>query len=103
MLVWLNNSQLFTLDTDRPRAILPVFSTLESLAKRGGTIPLPPYGILCRMEVWMDEEGKLRHATAGGGLRDLTLDHSSVEVFWDTDPSFEREWTKGLAQLQKDS
>jgi hypothetical protein len=49
----------------------------------------------------MDEEGKLRHATAGGGLRNMKLDHSSVEVFWDTDPSFEREWAKGLAQLQK--
>jgi hypothetical protein len=102
MLFWFNNNRLFTLTTERPRAILPVFSTQESLAERSGTIPLPRDGVLCRIEVWMDEEGKLRHATAGGGLRDMTLDHSSLEVLWDSDPSFEREWTKGLAHLQKD-
>lgn len=102
MLFWFNNNRLFTLATERPRAILPVFSTLESLAERRGTIPLPPDGILCRIEVWMDEEGRLRYATVGGGLRDLTLDHSSLEVLWDTDPGFCREWTTGLAQLQKD-
>jgi len=102
MLFWLNNKRLFTLNTERPKAIVPVFSTQESLVERVGTIPVHPDGILCQVEVWMDEEGKLRHATAGGGLQDLTIDHGSLEVLWDTSPSFDQEWTKGLAQLQKD-
>jgi hypothetical protein len=102
MLFWLNNNQLFTLNPESPKGVLPVFSTHESLAERSGKIPVPSDGILCQLEVWMDEEGKLKHATAGGGLRDLTLDHSSLEVLWDTNPSFDREWTKGLAQLHRD-
>lgn len=102
MVFWLNNNQLFTLNTESPKGVLPVFSTQESLAERSGKIPMPSDGILCQLEVWMDEEGKLRHATAGGGLQDMRIDHSRLKVLWDTNPSFDREWTKGLAQLQKD-
>lgn len=48
----------------------------------------------------MDVEGRLKNATAGGGLRDMPLDRTSLDIAWDKDPGFDEELASGLARLQ---
>ncbi len=101
-LCWLQDPRLVTLRTGRSNPVLPMFSTEESLARVTKRIPIPPNEILGRIEIWEDDQGRLKNVTAGGGLHDMNLDRSRLDVVWDTDPGFDAELERGLAQLRQD-
>lgn len=98
ILVW-NGGTLVTFSRADGTSVLPVFTREPSVNAVCGRIPIPPEGILVRMEIWADAAG-FKHATAGGGLKDLQLDWSRLHVIWDTEPGFQRELDRGLAQMK---
>lgn len=99
ILAW-NGRTLITFARADGTSILPVFTSEPSVDAVCGRIPIPPDGVLVRIEVWADAAGSFKHATAGGGLKDLQLDWSRLRAMWDTEPGFQRELDRGLAQLK---
>jgi hypothetical protein len=100
ILVWMNGGTLITFENVDGTSILPVFTSETSLGAVHGRIPIPPDGVLVRFEVWADAAGSFKQATNGGGLKDLQLDWSRLRAMWDTEPEFQRELERGLAQMK---